>query len=43
MAGTYNPLARASFTSLASPNDLALLADGHGVISRKGTVASGIG
>jgi hypothetical protein len=43
MPATYDPISKASF-GFSTPTFLsALLADGHDVTSRKGTVASGIG
>ena len=43
MGATYSPLASASFSTTAFPNVQPLLSSGDDVVSRSGTVASGIG
>ena len=43
MGSTYSPLGKATFSTSSAYNDTVLLADGHDVTSRKGTVASGTG
>ena len=43
MGSTYSPLAQASFSTTAFPNVQPLLSSGDDVVSRSGTIASGLG
>lgn len=43
MGSTYSPLAQASFSTATFPNAQPLLSDGDDIVSRSGTIASGLG
>jgi hypothetical protein len=43
MSSTYQPLAKAMFTTSSDFNQIPLLSDGHGVVSRPGKMVAGSG